>query len=232
MNIEKYAGVTLLFIYRNNEGLSAVQQNFITSATNLKELSREAALIASTVSKDVKNGDCTYLGVHDVFEVNGPLKQGAILGRSTLWSYKNINFAKKLLKPKTEFWIYKSKSKRPVKQFIAEIVFLLPSPIKYSDRRTIICNVLIESLTQANVYKKAISIGKSQELREKLFKVLFQFEPKLTNELIFIGIANIKYVYDKVGVGKCFEALSKNKRSVLSAKKLVFPIKKFSNYKF
>ncbi len=231
MNITKYVGITLLFLYQlDNHETNVVLQSFIINVKNLKELNKEANQIGIRVSKKFREGQCKYLGINDVFEVNGPLKTGAILGRSTLSSYKDIDSARRLLLPKSEYWI-NIDNKKNVQQFIAEAVFLLPSPIKYSDRRSIICNVLIES-SNDSIFKNTVIVGKSQELKNKLFKVLLQYEPTLMNKLHFVGIANIKSVYDKVGVGKCFEALFKKERNVVSVNKLVFPIKKFNTFKF
>lgn len=226
MNNTKYTGVTLAYFCHNSQGVSAVQRSFITKIRTLATLKKETSQLGVRLNKDLKENNCSYLGIHDVFEINGPLKQGAILGRVVLWSYKTIASARKLLKSESEFWINIGK-KQDSKRFIAEIVYSLTAPIKYKDRKTIICNVLIESVKQSDVMNKAVQIGESENLKEKIFRVILQYEPKLTNELKFIGIANIKYIYGDVAVGKCFEALCKKVQNVSSAKNLVFPFNKF-----
>lgn len=223
MRISKYTGVTLL--YFSPEG-QAVQKSIITTVRTLDELERKLSQIRKKTEKDIKAKGSTYIGIKDVFEINGPLKQGAILGRSILWSYKTLEAAKKLLKPESDFWINMG-TKRPVKQYIAEIVFLLSSPIKFDDRRTIVCNVLIDS---SKAMDEAIKVGGAPELRERLYRVLLQYEPDLTNELKFVGIANIRFAYDKVAVGKCFEALCKKEKSLISAKKLIAPASRFTSF--
>jgi len=221
---KKYVGVTLIFACRKNKILQAEKISFLIEAGTSRDIQRKAAKIGCKREIEQKRERYEYykyLGIHDIFEVNGPIENGAIMGRTTLWSYKNITAAKKLLHPKREFTIYKCKWPTVDRRYIAEIVYFLGPPEKYALRRTLICHVLIQSQDKNRVIRAAMHVGKSKELILKVKQILLQYESEIPGELKFIGPADVWPIYEKVMIGNPFRAVYKKFNKISSIRKLV-----------
>ena len=211
----KYIGVVLIFSCKKGKTLEGRLRYFLMNLIELTNIKRTAEKIGHKC--EVAYKDCTYLGINDIFEVNGPIKTGAIMGRTTLWSYKDIASAKKLIRPTKHFSIYKYNPYTVDNSYIAEMVFFLQFPSKYDLRRTLVCNVLLKSQSKKRVVKDAVALGQSKQLLKKIKDVLLQYEAHIPGELAFIGLTDIYTIPERVKVGNSFRTLCKNfnKRSAI-----------------
>ena len=224
-----YVGISLIFLCRKNNDLIVEKRSFVVSSKNLTEIKRKASELGEKIEKLLKPSKGVYLGINDIFEITGPLREGCILGRTTFWSYKNINKALTLFKKEREYGILKGLSVSQSRQFIAQMIYFINTP-QHDFKRTISCYVLVNPTNRFKIKDKINKLGQSEHLRNKLQCILLRYEPNIRGNIIFIGVADINYVYEKVKRNNCFDMVYKKISSLSSAKELVFPISKFRNF--
>ncbi len=84
-------GVTLLFGCRSQNKYLGILNSYVVQARNRAQLKKKAMELGRAEAPHFcseKNGSCTFIGLYDVYGVKGPLRSGAILGRSSYWSRK------------------------------------------------------------------------------------------------------------------------------------------------
>ncbi|MDD5681452.1 MAG: tetratricopeptide repeat protein [Candidatus Omnitrophica bacterium] len=223
---KKYIGLTLIFAYRKKDGLEAEKISFLMRDEVLHNIRRDAERIGH--KQETRSNRGKYMGIYDIFEINGPLKTGAIMGRTTLWSYKDIASAKKLIKPKEQFAIYVSKRPTADKRYIADAVYVLGISGKQNRQRILICYILLKSQSKKTVFKDAIAIARSRQLKMKIESILLQDDPSVPNGLKFIGFGDICPVPEKIAIGNFFERAYRKFNKLSSIRKLVMTDKQIS----
>ncbi len=80
-------GLTLLFVGDGPKGVEGIVESYVVRCSSLDELRRIGERIGAReeATPTPTNTRLQYIGIEDVFEVVGPVDEGAILGRTSLW---------------------------------------------------------------------------------------------------------------------------------------------------
>jgi len=222
-------GITLIFASKLKRGHIGYKVDYVIKVGSLKEVDRCTKLLSEKFQKMMskKNGtSCVYLGINDIFEVDKTIKDGSILGRTTFWSKKSVKSAKGLVKSRVYNCSAYMKDIKD-KDCIAELVYFLKPNLKTQSRRAIVCNILLRPLSKGHLITKIDRLGKSERLKARLMKILKKYEPSLNAELTYIGLADMRFLQEKIKVGNCSSISTKNVSKLTSLKKLVAPVESF-----
>jgi len=223
------AGITLLFKCRSRSALLGMLNDYVVSATSLRDLKRRAVNLGKTESHRIAidtNMSCEYLGLYDTYYVCGPLKSGALLGYTSTWGVKRKT-PRQLM---NEIQLRRVLSERSEGPYVVDAVYVLGSEKSSKLKRgTIEAALLVEHDGKKNTFEVASRLANSPRVKRKITRDLrLQVSPA---ELELIGFLNIRrWASSSVGLGSSFKCNVKNyaKESMLSRllhekKKLVFP---------
>ena len=210
---EKHLGVSLLFVHRKNGILEGVSQSYALQVDEPREVIQKVQLLGTQQNRyDPQQGEYIfeYFGLKDIFEVKGPLEEGALLGRTNIWN-QTLEEAQSLLLPHEEFTFYKQLGRFDGKYYLSSPVYYVDDTDP-EDTRSISCYCLIESSKPSEVLQKALSIAKSRHFQEKIIGC--DFEELRVEDLHFIGFEDIVVIYDNIQQEGAFLKLCKEINSL------------------
>lgn len=219
--MHKYSiGATLIFAGKDNSTYTAILKSYVLSSHTCKEMLDEAKEIGKNQTFINMNGETArleYIGIEDVFRVYGPIKEGALLGRMTLYN-KNLNKAKRLVKNPEQFTLNEQLKEFVGKWYLAVSLYYIHSNDPESIR-IISCYCLVETADSAKVVDRSLLIANSSAFQDKI--VESDMEGLAKNELHFVGFEDIFVVYDDIQHGGSFMKLSKTFQSIDSIRSII-----------
>jgi hypothetical protein len=206
----KYVGVTLLFASRQEGRLEAWLKSYIIPGTSRQEVVEKADRIRKsqeTGRADQPGDFVAYLGLEDVFCVGGPVRHGALLGRTTLWERDTLEGAESLVKQPDDFAFHEQQKDYEGKWYLADPVYFVGLPEEEDLNRSISCHALIESTDQAKVIPRAFAVAESAEFQQQIMAC--DFEGLRRDQLRFVGFEDIRVVSEDVEKGGAFLFLAR-----------------------
>jgi len=201
---ELLVGVSLLYSKFESNEYEAILSSYILQSIDHENVIKEVSVIGERDSVLNDEFYIKYFGIEDIFKVVGPISDGALLGRMTVWD-KTMQDAVELVLSENKFSINLSK------QFSRN--WYLATPVYYvtskesDDARIISCHCLVESLKTSSVENKARLIANSSMFKRKIVEL--DSEGLVVEELNFLGFENISNIKDDIMQGGPFMKLSK-----------------------
>ncbi|MCP4652566.1 MAG: hypothetical protein GY858_04185 [Candidatus Omnitrophica bacterium] len=224
-----YVGVTLLFASFENQCYEAVLESYIVNSTTKKDVLNEAKKIGEMQNIFDKSRNVytfRYLGIHDIFSIIGPIKEGAILGRMTIWNI-TLESSNSLSKKKEDFSYNHQLNDYYGESYLSAPIFYVKAD-SLENSRAISCHVLVKSKEPSLVYRRALAVAKSDELKKKIVKS--DFENLTPNELTFIGFEDILVIYDDIKNGGAFLKISCSYSSIEEIRELIIVDEELSGF--
>lgn len=199
---EYYVGVSLLFVKREDQILEAILKSYILKSDTYQDVVQEIKAIGE--KQNIYN-EFEYIGLEDIFRVVGPIKEGALLGRMTIWDLTLQNAKNLVLKPDKYTFNSQLDGFSGIWYLAIPIYFVQEEDIE--DSRSISCYCLIESTNSSRVIEKSLLIAQSKEFKDKIIEC--DYEGLAFDELEFLGFEDIQVVYDDIQSGEAFMKISK-----------------------
>jgi len=213
-------GATLLFVKRENQILEAVLKSYVLKNSTYQDVIEETKAIGEKQDIYCK---FEYIGIEDVFRVVGPIEEGALLGRMTIWE-QTLQDAKDLVLEPDKFTFNTQLNGFSGKWYLVTPIYFVQAE-DTEDSRSISCHCLIESSDSSRVIEKSFLIAKSKEFKDKIIEC--DFEGLAFEELKFIGFEDIQVIYDDIHSGgafmkmsKCFDSMDEIRSLVIDEEKL------------
>ncbi len=137
---EHYVGASLLFAKREDQILEAILKSYVLKSNTYQEAIEEAKAIGAKQNIYRK---FEYIGIEDVFRVVGPIEDGALLGRMTIWE-QTLQNAKDLVLEPDKFTFSTQLNGFSGKWYLATPIYFVQAE-DTEDSRSISCYCLIEN---------------------------------------------------------------------------------------
>ncbi len=223
------AGITLLFKCRSSSALLGMLNDYVVSASSLRDLKKRAVNLGRRESFRIAvdtRMSCEYLGLYDTYYVCGPLKSGALLGYTSTWGVKQKTIPPMM----NESRIREVLSGSSKGAYVIDAVYVIGSQNPLSFKRGIIeAALLVEYDGKKDIFEVADRLARSPHVKRKIARDLRR--QVLPKELEVAGFSSIrKWASPSVGLGRCFKCNVKGyakefmiSRLLHEEKKLVFP---------
>ena len=224
-----YTGATLLFVDRKKKQLEAVLKSYVLKSSTYDEIIEEARFVGekqNNYNSQNKEYDFEYIGIEDIFQVVGPIEEGALLGRMTLWE-QTLQDAKLLINKSEEYNFSEKQNEFFGKWYLATPVYYVEEE-EIEDSRTISCHALIESRNSSLVIKKALAIAESIEFLNKI--VSCDCEGLDHEDLKFLGFEDILAVHEDIQSGGEFLDMGKEYRKIEEIHELLLDNEEIINF--
>lgn len=153
-----------------------------------------------------ENGPCTFIGLYDMYCVEGPLRTGAILGHSSYWSRKTRPTAERRVGSEHQLLaaVQAHKTSRKRTDYLFKAVYHLSSvSVPREKRRTIEAWLLINASSGKQLVEFAKEIAAKRTTKQRLLKMLA--DRAMPADLHFCGFVEAREAFDPpVRVGRCF----------------------------
>lgn len=220
---EHYVGASLLFVKREDQILEVILKSYVLKSNTYQEAIEEAKAIGDKQNIYRK---FEYIGIEDVFRVVGPIEEGALLGRMTIWE-QTLQNAKDLVLEPDKFTFSTQLNGFSGKWYLATPIYFVQAE-DTEDSRSISCYCLIESSDSSRVIERSLIITKSEEFKNKI--VQCDFEGLAFDELKFLGFEDIQVIYDDIQSGGAFIKMSKCFNSMEEIRSLIIDEEKLQGF--
>jgi len=203
-----YIGASLLFVNRKEKMLEAVIKSYILENSTYQEFIEKVKVLGekqNRYNRQKRKYDFEYIGIEDIFRVVGPIEEGALLGRMTIWD-QTLQDANALVLQPESFAFHKQLNGFYGKWYLAIAIYYVEAK-DIEDSRTISCYVLIESTNPSLVVQEALAVAGRIDFQKKIARC--DLEGLNLDELQFLGFENILVVYEDVKIGGAFLKMCK-----------------------
>lgn len=204
----KYIGVSLLFSCREEDKLEAILESYVLKSKKKDKVIADANQLGkerSQVYKQKENVNIDFLGVEDIFQVIGPISEGALLGRTTIWD-QTLKEAYEFKTSEEELTFLEQINDFQGSLFLASIIYHVQVDTIPEQNRVIIVNCLIIPTNYSKVVERAFDTANSEFFKKKI--VDCDYEKLSIDQLNFIGFEDILVIYDDFLNGGAFQKLS------------------------
>ncbi|MBH0189204.1 MAG: hypothetical protein HP494_01180 [Nitrospira sp.] len=188
----------------------------VRTRARLRKIALDLGRVEGAHFSSAKGSQCTFVGLYDVYSVEGPLRSGAILGHSSYWSRKTRPVAERqvLSDRKILAAVRENTTSREHTDYLFKAVYLLSAPvISRRDRRTIEAWLLVSGLSGSPLIELAKEIAAKRTTAQRLLKM--SADRTTPEALHFCGFAEARKAFDApVRVGGCFLSYVKHFNSV------------------
>jgi len=224
--IKRYLGITLTFATHFEGNLCIEKPSFLVRESNLTDTINKANKIGKRKSWgqfNKQNNFIKYLGLDDVFGVVGPIGDGAMMGQTSKFSYKNLERAKRLMSRYGEFSMDQKGCDPAVDgNYLVEFIYFLGHPAPYKSRRALVCLGVVNSLQKDQVVKRSIELAESTKFKRKI--TLLDYGEKFCSDLlVFVGVSDVRPIYEKLRVGNCFDIGYREIKNFSAIKQVTIP---------
>lgn len=195
----------------------------VRTRARLRKIALDLGRVEAAHFSSAKGGQCTFVGLYDVYSVDGPLRSGAILGRSSYWSRKTRPIAERQVFSDRKLLaaVRENTTSRERADYLFKAVYLLSAPaIPRRERRTIEAWLLVRGSSGNRLIELAKEIAAKRATAQRLLKMS---DDRATPEALhFCGFAEAQKAFDSpVRVGGCFLSYVKNFNSVSRIRALI-----------
>ncbi len=187
MNFVKLTGASLLFLKKVNGKFIAELRSYILSSKTYDDFFLEVNTIGNNQNENNSNFSIEYLGVEDIFAVIGPIGNGALLGRTTIWEQTEDD-AKEYLVPEDKYTYVLGQKDVTPKWYLLTGIFHVTEKVK-SNSKIIFCLSVLSADITRDIYKNALSLFQSEKFIDRL--IFSDYENFDITNLKFIGIEDI-----------------------------------------
>ncbi len=214
----QYIGITLMFALRTGGKMEGELQSyalpFRSRKTARQEILSSAEEIGTAqVTGTVAAGDedfVDYLGIEDLFCVVGPLRNGALLSRSTLYSQTPADASALIIAP--EHFDYHDSGWPNRGEYVADAVFFVDDLQDEEMRRIIVASALVTARQQGQVVESASMVVQSMDFKQKI--VQLDIDGLAIDELQFVGFEDINLVVEDIHQNGAYAILVKEIESI------------------
>jgi hypothetical protein len=182
---------------------------YVIQARNRHQLRKKAMELGRTEeSHFCSAGDksCTFIGLYDVYRIEGSLRTGAILGHSSYWSHKTQAAAERHISTDRQLLttVEINQKSTPPREYLFRAIYLLSSAsIPKEERRTIEAWLLINGSNGKQQVEFAKEIARKRTTKRRLLTI--SSDIATPTDLHFFGFAEMREVFDPpIRVGRCF----------------------------
>ena len=151
-----------------------------------------------------------YLAIEDIFSVVGPLRNGALLSRSTLYSQTPADASALIIAP--EHFGYHDSARPNRGEYVADAVFFVDDLQDEEMRRIIVASALVTARQLSLVVESASMVVKSMGFKQKI--VQLDSEGLALDELQFVGFEDINLVSEDIHQNGAYAILAKEIESI------------------
>lgn len=202
-------GTTLLFGCRSKKHYLGMLNCYVVQARDRSQLKKKAMELGRAEAShfcSAEDRSCTFIGLYDVYPLEGPLRNGAILGHSSYWSHKTQVAAERHIKTDPQLLAtvqITPKSTKPREYLFRAIYLLSSASIPNGERRTIEAWLLISGSNGKQQIEFAKEIAAKRITKRRLLNLSSDLATPI--DLSFVGFAELREVFDPpIRVGGCF----------------------------
>ncbi len=218
---DKYIGITLIFVFEDNQWKKVEKRDYLLRNNTKADIKCGIKRIVSRMERKFAGTHCKYIGIHDVFDVLSPLKEGALLGFSSYRTYKNLEKSKTLTRTSKYFAINKSQHESIDGFYLAEFVFFIGKPETYKNRRAVVINVLVQATDSSKIRSNVNKLCRSKDFLGRVEKYLLDRDT-VESCITYIGLRNIKYLPERIKSNNCFAAVYREYQNIADVKKMTY----------
>ncbi|MEM6738431.1 MAG: hypothetical protein AAF620_20430 [Bacteroidota bacterium] len=190
-------GITLLYSVLEESNLIGILKSYVIDCQNKYSIISEAQKKAEQ-QIDLLYPNYKFLGVEDVFTVTGEVKEGELMGRSTLYDIDSIEEARKMVVNDTVFAI---KAKNVINHYCGSLVYFYEGDEeKYA--------FTINAITKGEI-KEVVENLKGLAASDKTINKIVKssVESLDINKINFLGIEDINVITEDIAQGGSFLVL-------------------------